>query len=194
MKNDDSRSTDRKTISASLKNLCRIELPHCDYIDIALNSVDIEESIMEADTGVQFAKMRMRHMAACYLSSDKFGPIPPSLRKFAARELEKLSKGSPDPIKPNGGRPPRTYRKKLVIAHWIYKTLKQQGMSQNAACAALAEFLSKNNGTPNKSYGGEAISPEALRKIYREVLPDIEELYEEVRKTRATTVPIRCVD
>jgi len=178
----------KDAINASLRSFCRTGLPDGDCIDLAIDSLDIEEKIIQADAGDQFAKMTMRHMAACYLSSDSFGPIPAALRQFAARELEKLSRGTPGPNRPNGGRPPRTYRKKLVIAHWIHKTMKL-GTSQNKACAALVECISKeSDSTP------EAISPEALRKIYREMLPDIEALYKEVLKIKATMIPIRCID
>jgi hypothetical protein len=76
MSNGDPHSRDRKAISASLIGFCRIGLPDSDCIDLALASVGLEESIMAADAGDQNAKTRMRHLAACYLSSDKFGPIP----------------------------------------------------------------------------------------------------------------------
>lgn len=190
MSKDDSRAKVTEAITASLKNFCRTGLPDSVCIDLAIDSIGIEDSIRQADAGDQFAKMKMRLMAACYLSNDgsyHFGPMPNELRLFAGRELEKLSKGTPDSIKPDGGRPPRNYRTKLWLAHWIYKAIKQQGMSQNCACSALVELISKGSSAEDKS-------PEALRKIYREVLPDIEKLYAEMPKIKATVVPLRCLD
>jgi hypothetical protein len=187
MNKDNSRAKVMEAIVASLTNICRIELPDCDYIDFALSSVGIEEAVLEADAGDQIAKTRMRHLAACYLRSNAFGPIPAALRQFAARELERLSKGTPDPNRPNGGRPPRAYREKLVIAHWIYKAIKQQGVSQNVACSDLAEHIGKDS-------SADIRSPEALRRIFCEVLPDIKALYEEVPKIKATVIPIRSLD
>ena len=192
MSNDNSRSKVMEAIRASLKSFCRMELPDSSYIDLALDSIGIEDSIRQADAGDQFDKMKMRHMAACYLNNDgsyHFGPMPTELRLFAGRELEKLSKGTPDSNKPDGGRPPRRYREKLRIAHWIYKEIKQQGKSQNSACNDFVEFISKGN-----SKGNDALSPEQARKIYVEEKPDIETLYEEIPKIKATVIKLRCAD
>jgi hypothetical protein len=173
-----------EAIIASLKNLCRIKLSDSEYVDLAINSIGIENLIEQAEAGDKDAEKRVRHLAACCLNSDDFVP----LREYAERVFERLNKGLPDPNRPGGGRPLRTYRDKLRIAHWIYKAIKQRGVSQNRACAAYVEHKSSNE------IGPEAISPEAVRKIYREVLPDIEKLYEEVPKIKATVVPIRCAD
>ena len=70
MSNDNSRSKVMEAIRASLKSFCRMELPDSSYIDLALDSIGIEDSIRQADAGDQFAKMKMRHMAACYLNND----------------------------------------------------------------------------------------------------------------------------
>lgn len=190
MNKDNSRPKVMEAIRESLKSFCRGGFSDSDCIDLAINSIGLADSISQADAGDQFTKMKMRHMAACYLSNDgsyHFGPMPTELRLFAGRELEKLSKGTPDSNMPDGGRPPRNYRTKLRMAHWIYKAIKQQGMSQNCACAALVELISKES-------SAEAKSPEALRKIYREVLPDIEKLYEEIPKIKSTVIPLRCLD
>lgn len=187
MNRDNSRAKDIEAILASLRSFCRIELPDSDYIDLAINSVGLEDSIQAADTGNQTAKMRMRHLAACYLNDDfKFGPIPDALKAFAAKELERLSKGIPDSNRPDGGRPPRAYREKLWIAHWIYKAIRIQGMSQNGACSALSEHISNRRCAELRTP-----EPETLRKVYVEVLPDIDALYEEVQKIKAATIPIR---
>jgi hypothetical protein len=51
------------------------------------------------------------------------------------------------------------------------------------------EFISKGN-----SKGNDALSPEQARKIYVEEKPDIETLYEEIPKIKATVIKLRCAD
>lgn len=219
-KDDSSKENSQKkvmaAIIASLENLCRIKLPDSAYIDFAINSISIQDLIKQADAGDKDAEERMRHLAFCYLSSDTFGPIPAALRAYAARELKKLSKGTPDSNRPAGGSPPHTYREKLWIAHWIH--IAKQSMSQNLACAAFVAFINKkccedeallslDGVTQNRACeafiqrsrekcheGEDALSPEQARKIYVEAKLDIEALYEEVRKIKATVVPIRHED
>jgi hypothetical protein len=180
MIDNDSRTKVMEAITASLKSFCRLELPFDVYIDLALNSVDIDDAIEEARAGNKDARERMRHLASCYLSSDDFGPMPAALRQYAAWELERLNKGIPDPIRPAGGRPPRAYRNKLIIAHWIYKAIKRQGMSQSGACSAYLEHVSEND-----------LSVGPLEKLCKKLLPDIDALYQKVSEIRATVVPIR---
>lgn len=67
--------------------------------------------------------------------------------------------------------------------------MKQQRKSQNAACSAFVEFISKGC-----SEGGDSLSPEQVRKIYKAAKQDIETLYTEIPKIKAAAIPIRCLD
>jgi hypothetical protein len=200
-------------IIASLKNLCRVELSDSVLIDHAINSIGLEELIEQAEAGDKDAEKRVRSLAAFCLTSDEFAP----LRGYAERVFEELNKGLPDPNRPDGGSPPSTYREKLWIAHWVHKE-KKRGKSQSQACSAFVEFistkcreseesLSLDGVTQNRACealmqrshekcrkGKEPLSPEQVRKIYVGVKPDIEALYEEMPKIKATVIPIRCID
>ena len=179
---DNSKARVTEAIAQSLMGFCRTGLSDSSCIELAINSIGIEETIMEANAGNRVAQQRMRHLAACYLNRREFefGPIPPELEAFAARELEILAKHVPDPNRPDGGCPPRPYREKLWIAHWIHKSK----LTQNKACKAFAEYCK----------GKDALSPKRLGSLYREMRPDIEALYETAQRIKATTVPIRCID
>lgn len=182
MSNDNSRPKVMAAMIASLKNLCRIELPDSAYVDLAIGSVGIENLIEQAEAGDKDAERRVKHLAAFCLSNDDFAP----LRAYAERVSERSNKGLPDPNRPQGGRPPRAYREKLWIAHWIHKAMHQERMSQNKACSAFVEFTSKEC-----REGEDTLSPEQVRKVYVAVKPDIAALYEQVRKIKAAVVPIR---
>lgn len=223
MSERDSRDKVTEAIRASLRNLCRIELPDSTCIDWAIRSVGIPEAIEDADAGDHFAKVRMWHMASCYLESEsKFGPIPSELKAFAARELKKLSACDKhvDPKRPDGGRPLQPYREKLWIAHWLHQKIKPRGtMSQNAACEALADLITRecNEGKEVFSSDGmtqdrlleilvqrkatkcnekrdSALSPKRIGNLYREMKPDIEALYDDLKRIRLSTPKIRCLD
>jgi hypothetical protein len=139
--------------------------------------------IEQAEAGDKNAEMRVNHLAAYCLNDDKFAP----LRRYAERVFEKSIKGLPDSNKPDGGRPPRPYREKLWIAHWIYQAI-QAGKTQNEACEAFAQFTDAD--------GKGGLSTEQVRRIYVDsgAKQDIETLYMEIPKIKAAAIPIRCLD
>ncbi len=182
MSKDNSRPKVMEAIKASLKSFCRTGLPDSDCIDLAIDSIGLEELIEQAEAGDKNAEMRVNHLAAYCLNDDKFAP----LRGYAGRVFEKSIKGLPDSNKPDGGRPPHPYREKLRIAHWIYQAI-QAGKTQNKACDAFAQF------TDDDGKGGR-LSTEQVRKIYVDARQDIETLYTEIPKIKAAAIPIRCLD
>jgi len=184
MSRDNSRPKVMEAIKASLKSFCRIGLQDSDCIDCAINSIGIEELIVQAEAGDKDAEKRLRTLAAFCLSDDDFEP----LRAYAERVFERLNKGLPDPHRPAGGSPPHPYRQKLWIAHWIYKA-RQAGKTQNQACSAFVEFIGKTN-----REGEDVLSTEQARRIYVDAKQDIETLYTEIQKAKAATIPMRCVD
>ena len=211
-----------KSIIASMKSLCRIELPDSACIDWAIGSVGIEDAIANADAGDQIAKVQMWHLASCHLDNEfNFGPIPSALKSFAARELKKLSESEKHsaPKRPDGGRPLRPYREKLGIAHWLHKRIKPRGtMSQNDACKALANHIDEKcyedtavfssdgftqdrlleilvqRKTKKCKDGKNALSPQRIGNLYREMKPHIEVFYGEIKRIRASVPKIRCLD
>jgi hypothetical protein len=84
MSKDKSQPLVIAAIIASLKNLCRLELSDCAYIDLAIDSIGLEELIEQAEAGDKETEKRVRNLAAFCLNDDDFAP----LRDYAERVFE----------------------------------------------------------------------------------------------------------
>ena len=149
----------------------------------------IESLIEEAKSGDRASAKSVLALAAAYFKTDIYGPLPKALRQYLGNALVKASLGESADVTLNlkrGGRPRQGYRTKLIIAHRIYKEMRE-GKSLEEASFECEEFFKVNISAHGEFYGyTKAPDSKTLEGIYSEVLPEIRAIYEEVVSVTST--------
>jgi len=186
-----------KTTGVNLALLCQIEETDSKIIDSILVSTDFGGLIERAKNGETDAAKNILGLAASYLASDVFGPMPSELRRYLGMALASISLGKQANEALNLSRPGRgrnNHITKLRLAHWMYKEMKNNGY--DTASVNLRAYISKGiRESSNNEFFGYRKTPSVkrLRDIYDEVIPEIKQLYAEVQKSKSV-VPKRYSD
>lgn len=183
-----------KATGVNLKLLCQIEESDSECVDTILASTDLEDLIEQAKKGDREAAKEVLGLASSYLNSDVFGAMPPELRRYLGRALAEASLGKSADIalnlsRPKGGRPRHSHRTNLRLAHWLYKDMRDNKKSYEDASLDLWEYMGEGTQKYETFYGytvEDRPGEKGLQAIYDKHLQEIEAIYEEVQKTRAS--------
>jgi hypothetical protein len=179
-----------KTTGVNLTRLCQIYKKDSECVDVILVSTDLEGLIEQAKKGDKDAAKELLGLGSSYLASDVFGSMPLELRRYLCRALASISLGEKAHKAVNlsrNGRGRGNHRTNLRLAHWMYKAMRNDGKTYEDASLDICDEIAERIGKHETVFGFySAPSEKTLQGIYDKHLQEIEAIYDEVRKTRAS--------
>lgn len=202
-----------KTSGVNLALLCQNGRPDSECVDCIIASTDLANLIKQAKRGDRNAARGVLALASSFLTSDAFGPMPSELRRYLGMALASISVGGKAEkelhLSGKGGRPRDNHRKNLLLAHAMYKKMRIDGKTYETAsleiCDEIVECIRKEKDEipewirkdkdkmaewirkDKKVFGyGSTPKEKTIQGIYDKYLKEIETIYEEVQKTRAS--------